>query len=445
MKMNRKLLTIIVAILFAVTACFTACMTTTKQAELVEKETKSSRISSVALIPFWGPDKKINDQFEKTVYAAVKKMKDYNLVSVNTADIPIPYENPDPSLIEGYDCALTGELRRDPDDPDYWHLTLYLWQEKRLIFSDNVSGYSAADIGDTLPGLLEWLFSWLRRENSTRGGKTVTVYNSSSLRKKVIIIQPEESKGNATVSSPYSVALVPFWGSNQPPQQQRQSLIQRGMATVELVADGLCAAHPSLPRDSKAKVTNIANGKEIEVTITGRINPDGTRVIDLSPDAARALDIGKGGPVIINQILAVRVRQATEPQVTEQSSSVPISVSIIEQFGAELYAAMGNMKNFQPVRIDMTYLPDDVPEGGFPPFICPSPSLIKANPYALTGEVTRNDTGSLSLRLYLWEMADTRLVYTSKLTARNMNEYRSLLPGLLEKLFSQTKRFLSDG
>ena len=293
MKTNKKLLTVLAVVLFTATVCFTACMTTTKQ----------SGVSSVALIPFWGPDKNINDQFEKEVYAAMKNMKDFSPVPVNTADIPIPYEIPARSLIGGYDYALTGELFQDPADDEYWHLRLYLWKEKRLIFSDEVSAYDREECAAGLPGLLEWLFSWTKRRESP-----------------VI---------NATVSSvgkTQSVALVPFWGSDQ---------------------------------------------------------------------------------------------------------------NIINQFGAEVYTAVGNMKDFRPVRIDMANLPSNVPEGGFPPFICPSPSLIKANPLALTGEVTRNDNGSLSLRLYLWEMADTRLVFTSTLTARNMNEYKLLLPGLLEKLFSQ--------
>ncbi|MDR2575935.1 MAG: septal ring lytic transglycosylase RlpA family protein [Treponema sp.] len=409
--MNKKLLTLIAVVLFAATACFTACMTTTNQTGVSSEAKGPSVVSSVALIPFWGPDKTINDQFEKEVYAAVKKMKGFNPVSVNTADIPIPYEIPAPSLIGGYDCALTGELRQDSDDDEYWHLTLYLWKEKRLIFSDQVSGYDREEIAEGLPFTLGWLFAWIPRGESPARKATVS---------------PEAPARRATVS----VALVPFWGSDQPPQ--RQPLNQRGNATVELVANGLSAAHPALPIGSMARVLNIANSKEIEVTIVGRINPDTTRVIDLSPGAARALNIGFGGPVIINQILPVRVRPATEP-----SPSVPISVSIIEQFGAELYTAVGNMKDFRPVRIDMTNLPDDVPEGGYPPFICPSPSLITTNPLALTGEVTRNDTGSLNLRLYLWEMTDKRLVFTSKLTARNMNEYKLLLPGLLEKLFSQ--------
>jgi len=404
MKTNKKLLTVLAAVLFAVTACFTACMTTTKQAS----------VSSVALIPFWGPDQNINNQFEKEVYAAMKNMRDFSPVLVNTADIPIPYEIPARSLIEGDDYAVTGELRRDPDDSNFWHLRLYLWREKRLLFSDEVTAYDRKELAASLPGMLEWLFSWTKRGAPRR----------------------ESPARNATVSS---VALVPFWGSDQTSQQPRQPLtqqrtplVQRGMATVELVADGLSAAHPIFPIASRAKVTNIANGKEIEVIIIGRIAPSPTRVIDLSPGTATALDIGKGGPVIINQILESR----PSPSVPAPSAPSP-SVSIIEQFDAEVYAAIGNMKNFQPVRIDMTNLPNDVPEGGFPPFICPSPSLIKTNPYALTGEVTRTDSGSLSLRLYLWEMANTRLVFTSTLTARNMSEYRLLLPGLLEKLFSQ--------
>jgi len=274
------------AVLFAASACFTACMTTMKQAS----------VSSVALIPFWGPDKNINDQFGKEVYAAVKNMKGYSPVLVNTADIPIPYEIPALSLIGGYDYALTGELHWDEDDDELWILRLYLWKEKRLIFSDKVQGYNREDIAAGLPGTLDFMFSWTTRKS---------------------LVWKE------TVSS---VVLVPFWGSDQ---------------------------------------------------------------------------------------------------------------NIINQFSAELYAAVGNMKDFRPVRIDMTNLPDDVPEGGFPPYICPSPSITRTYPYALTGEITRTNTGSWSLRLYFWYMPEIRLVFTSTLTARNMSEYRLLLPGLLEKLFSQ--------
>jgi rare lipoprotein A (peptidoglycan hydrolase) len=76
-----------------------------------------------------------------------------------------------------------------------------------------------------------------------------------------------------------------------------RDLIQIGTATQEM--NSLFAAHPILPIGSKVRVTNIKNRKEITVTITDRIPPSDTRIIDLSPAAALALDIGKGGPVIV--------------------------------------------------------------------------------------------------------------------------------------------------
>ena len=54
-------------------------------------------------------------------------------------------------------------------------------------------------------------------------------------------------------------------------QVRQGNFSQRGMASQEMQTDGLSAAHPSLPIGSKARVTNVSNGKEIEVTITGRI------------------------------------------------------------------------------------------------------------------------------------------------------------------------------
>jgi hypothetical protein len=86
------------------------------------------------------------------------------------------------------------------------------------------------------------------------------------------------------------------------PQPNTNVSTARGMATQELRDDGLCAAHRSLPLGSKVKVTNAVNGKEIEVIITMRIPLSSERIIDLSPGAALALDIGFGGPVVITVI-----------------------------------------------------------------------------------------------------------------------------------------------
>ena len=57
----------------------------------------------------------------------------------------------------------------------------------------------------------------------------------------------------------------------------------------------LTAAHPSLPFGSRIKVTNLANGKSVEVEITDRGPFAGNRIIDLSQAAAKALEMIDSG------------------------------------------------------------------------------------------------------------------------------------------------------
>jgi rare lipoprotein A len=57
----------------------------------------------------------------------------------------------------------------------------------------------------------------------------------------------------------------------------------------------LTAAHKTLPLDSKVRVTNLANGKSVEVTINDRGPYVGDRVIDLSERAARRLGMKEQG------------------------------------------------------------------------------------------------------------------------------------------------------
>jgi hypothetical protein len=75
-------------------------------------------------------------------------------------------------------------------------------------------------------------------------------------------------------------------------------------------ADGLSIAHPSLPIGSKVQVTNVATGKKIDVTVTGRIPASSSRIVDLSPGAASALELQPNGTVLIS------VPQATRPRPT---------------------------------------------------------------------------------------------------------------------------------
>jgi rare lipoprotein A (peptidoglycan hydrolase) len=59
----------------------------------------------------------------------------------------------------------------------------------------------------------------------------------------------------------------------------------------------MTAAHPTLPMGTKAKVTNLENGKKVEVTINDRGPFAKGRVIDLSHEAASKLDMEKDGTV----------------------------------------------------------------------------------------------------------------------------------------------------
>jgi rare lipoprotein A len=67
---------------------------------------------------------------------------------------------------------------------------------------------------------------------------------------------------------------------------------------------GLTAAHPSLPFGSKVKVTNLANGKSVEVEITDRGPFAGNRIIDLSQAAAKVLEMIDSGTATVRLELA---------------------------------------------------------------------------------------------------------------------------------------------
>ena len=61
----------------------------------------------------------------------------------------------------------------------------------------------------------------------------------------------------------------------------------------------LTAAHASLPFGSKVKVTNLANGKSVEVEINDRGPFAEHRIIDVSRAAAQALDMKKSGTTTV--------------------------------------------------------------------------------------------------------------------------------------------------
>lgn len=58
---------------------------------------------------------------------------------------------------------------------------------------------------------------------------------------------------------------------------------------------GLTAAHPTYPMGTKMIVTNLGNGKSVEIRINDRMPQHPDRIIDLSLGTARALGMEKAG------------------------------------------------------------------------------------------------------------------------------------------------------
>jgi rare lipoprotein A len=75
----------------------------------------------------------------------------------------------------------------------------------------------------------------------------------------------------------------------------------------------LTAAHPALPLGTKATVTNLENGKSVDVRINDRGPYVKGRDIDLSPSAAKALDITKKG------IAPVKIEAQLPPTETSET------------------------------------------------------------------------------------------------------------------------------
>ena len=97
---------------------------------------------------------------------------------------------------------------------------------------------------------------------------------------------------------------------------------QRGRATGEMNSGGLGIAHPSLPLNSRAKVVNIITGKEIDVTIIGRIPVSSNRIADLSPEVWQELELVPGSEVRIYTAPAPRSRPVAE---TPPANPAPIA------------------------------------------------------------------------------------------------------------------------
>ena len=99
----------------------------------------------------------------------------------------------------------------------------------------------------------------------------------------------------------------------------------------------------------------------------------------------------------------------------------------------EIRAADGG--NYSPYIINLDLAPPDVPEGGFPPWICPSPSITGNSSHAITGEavIDPDDPDLFRIRVYLWQMAGARLLGSDEMNVggpedlENMNLFMQVI------------------
>ena len=95
-------------------------------------------------------------------------------------------------------------------------------------------------------------------------------------------------------------------------------------------------------------------------------------------------------------------------------------------------------QNYRVYAIDLSRLPPDVPPGGFPPWITPSPSITRGAPYALTGEVSVDPefSGNYRIRVYLWRMDDSRLLGSDVMITSSRSDAELKMPGFVEWMLS---------
>ena len=108
---------------------------------------------------------------------------------------------------------------------------------------------------------------------------------------------------------------------------------------------------------------------------------------------------------------------------------------VVNEFLDVLYNSIGGIDGFRPRVVDMVNLPPDVPPGGFPPFVAPALSLTLGDPFAVTGNITEDPAMGRSLRLFLWQMADNRLLFSEAVAIANPMIAAMIMPFALESLF----------
>lgn len=120
-----------------------------------------------------------------------------------------------------------------------------------------------------------------------RHGKPRTVLTKAKTRSRPVSSAPPVKSPRPRERKVGQVGYASWYGGER-----------NGMATASggrFNKNELTAAHPSLPLYSQARVTNMANGRSVTVSITDRGPTRQGRIIDLSQSAAEELGMRNTG------------------------------------------------------------------------------------------------------------------------------------------------------
>lgn len=116
--------------------------------------------------------------------------------------------------------------------------------------------------------------------------------------------------------------------------------------------DRISAAHPTLPLPSRVRVTNLENGRTIELRVNDRGPFVGDRLIDLSQAAARALGFEEQGLVRVRvQFLALDEARGTPPEPTPRLARAPVAEPAVRVAAGPVPAATPAAAPSPPVRL----------------------------------------------------------------------------------------------
>ncbi|MDR0302594.1 MAG: SPOR domain-containing protein [Treponema sp.] len=153
-------------------------------------------------------------------------------------------------------------------------------------------------------------------------------------------------------------------------QARLGNFTQQGGASQEMKDAGFAAAHSSLPLNSNVKITNTANGKEVEVKITNRISVSSSRVIDLSAAAYQALELKQGDTVVVSVI-------PSPPRIATANADNSPTVELSQVLAAQTAPPAASAENANPTPAQVASSSEGEKasnEGFFPFFPMPSSS-----------------------------------------------------------------------